>query len=64
MNKKEKGLMDMDNHVVTAGGEGVVRRIKGNGKNIMKIKFFLKVGISVRKHQKPLDSFLQCHGIV
>ena len=35
LSKKEKGLMDMDNGVVT-GGEGV-RRLNGNGKNTIRI---------------------------
>ena len=37
LNKKEKGLMDMDNRVVIAGGE-TRRGLNGNGKNIIKIK--------------------------
>ena len=37
LNKKEKGLMDMDNRVVIAGGE-TTRGLNGNGKNIIKIK--------------------------
>ena len=36
--QKEKGLMDMDNSVVIAGGEGI-RGLNGNGKNTIKIKF-------------------------
>ena len=32
LNKKEKGLMDMDNSVVTAGGQGGIRGLNGNGK--------------------------------
>ena len=30
--KKEKGLMDMDTSVVTAGGKGGIRGINGNEK--------------------------------
>ena len=37
LSKKEKGLMDMDNSVVAAGGGGY-RRLNGNGKNIIMIK--------------------------
>ena len=36
--QKEKGLMDMDNSVVIAGGEDI-RGLNGNGKNTIKIKF-------------------------
>ena len=41
LSKKEKGLMDMDNSVVTAGGGGVgrIRGLKNNGKNTIKIIF-------------------------
>ena len=39
-NKKE-GLMDADNSVVVAGGEGGIRGLNGNRKNIM--KHFFKV---------------------
>ena len=35
-NKKEKGLMDMDNSVVIAGGERVTRGLNGNGKKYNK----------------------------
>ena len=41
MNKKDKGLMDMDNSVVMAGGMGHIRGLNGNGKNIINI--FLNV---------------------
>ena len=39
LSKKGKGLMDMDNSVVIAGGggEGSIRGLKGNGKNTLKI---------------------------
>ena len=37
LNKKEKGLMDMVNSMVIAGGESI-RRLNNNGKNIIKIK--------------------------
>ena len=38
MSKKEKGLIDMDNSVVIvgSGGKRSIRRIYGNGKNIIK----------------------------
>ena len=42
MNKKEKGLMDLDNSVVIAGGEGGIRGLNSNGKNTMKITFLKK----------------------
>ena len=32
LSKKEKGLMDMDNSEVIAGGEGGIRGQNGNGK--------------------------------
>ena len=32
--KKEKGLMDMDNSMVIAGGEGSMKGLNSNGKNI------------------------------
>ena len=32
LNKKEKGLMDMDNSGVIAGGEGGARGLNGNRK--------------------------------
>ena len=35
---KEKCLMDKDNSVVIAGGEGVIKGLNGNGKNMIKIK--------------------------
>ena len=38
LSKKEKGLMDMDNRVVIAGGGGV-RGLNSNGKNTIEIKF-------------------------
>ena len=31
LNKKEKGLMNMDNSMVIAGGEGGIRGLNGNG---------------------------------
>ena len=34
--EREKGLMDMDNQVVIAGGEGCLRGLNGNGKNMIK----------------------------
>ena len=34
LSKKEKGLMDMDNSVMTTGGEGGMRGLNGNGKKI------------------------------
>ena len=37
LSKKQKGLMDMDNSVVIAGGGGI-RGLKGNRKNTIKIK--------------------------
>ena len=37
MGKKEKGLMDIENSVVIAGGENI-RGLNGNGKNTVKIK--------------------------
>ena len=37
LSKKEKGLMDMDNSVVIAGG-GDRRGLNSNGKNTIKIK--------------------------
>ena len=37
LNKKEKGLMDMNSEVI-AGGEGSIRGLNGNGKNVVKIK--------------------------
>ena len=36
--KKERGLMDMDNTVVIARVRGVIRGLKGNEKNTIKIK--------------------------
>ena len=36
LSKNEKGLMDMDNSVVIAGGG--IRGLNGNGKNTIKIK--------------------------
>ena len=36
MSKKEGGLMDMDNSVVIAGGEGHLRGLNGIGKKIQK----------------------------
>ena len=36
--KKKKGLMDMDNSVVTAGGGGI-RGLNDNGKNTIKMRF-------------------------
>ena len=36
--QKRKGLIDMDNSAVIAGGEGAVRVLNGNGKNTIKIK--------------------------
>ena len=40
LSKKEKGLMDMDNSVVIAGGLGDLRGLNGNGiKSTIKIKF-------------------------
>ena len=38
LSKKEKGLMDMDNSVLVAGGKRGIRRLNGNGKKIIKIK--------------------------
>ena len=38
LSKVGKGLMDTDNRVVIAGGEGSVRGLNGNGKNTIKIK--------------------------
>ena len=38
LNKKEKGLMDMDNCVEFAGGRGSIRELNGNGKYAIKIK--------------------------
>ena len=38
LSKKEKGLMDVDNSVVTAGGEESIRGLNGNGKNTIRIK--------------------------
>ena len=35
LNKKEKGLIDMDNRKAIAGGG--IRGLNGNGKNIIKI---------------------------
>ena len=37
MSEKEKGLMDMDNSVVLAGGRGT-RGLNGHGKNTIKVK--------------------------
>ena len=37
LNKKEKGLMDMDSSVVIAGWKGY-KGINGNGNNTIKIK--------------------------
>ena len=37
LNKKEKGLMDMDNSVGIAGRRGVIRGQNGNGKNTVNI---------------------------
>ena len=37
LSKKEKGLTDMDNNMVIAGGGGI-RELNGNGKNIINIK--------------------------
>ena len=36
--KKEKGLVDMDSRVVTAGGGGI-RGLDGNKNNTIKMKF-------------------------
>ena len=42
--RKEKGLMDVDNRVMTVGvGGGDIRGISGNGKNIIKNKFKNKI---------------------
>ena len=38
LNKEEKGLRDMDNSVVIAGG-GCIRGLNGNGENTIKITF-------------------------
>ena len=38
LSKKEKGLMDVDNSVATAGGEGDIRGLNGNGKNTIRVK--------------------------
>ena len=38
MSKKAKGLMDMDNSVVIARGEGYIRGLKGNVKKYSKVK--------------------------
>ena len=38
LSKKNKELMDMDNSVVIAGGEGDIRGLNGNEKNTIKIK--------------------------
>ena len=39
LSKKEKGLMDMDNSVVTVAGgvKGSIGELNGNGKNTVKI---------------------------
>ena len=36
LSKKEKGLVDMDNKVMIAGGRGY-RGLNGNGKNIIRL---------------------------
>ena len=36
LSKKEEGLRDMDNRVVTAGRQGGIKGLNGNGKNIIK----------------------------
>ena len=36
LNKKEKGLMDMDNSVEIVGEGGGIRELNGNGKNAIK----------------------------
>ena len=41
LSKKDKGLMDVDNSVVIAGGKRGIREINGNGKNTIKITFIL-----------------------
>ena len=41
--KKEKGLMDTDNSVVIARWRGI-KRLNGNGKNMIKIKLKNKRG--------------------
>ena len=38
LGKKEKGLRDMGNSVVIVGG-GHLRRLHGNGKNVIKLNF-------------------------
>ena len=38
LSEKEKGLMDMDNTVVIARVRRVIRGLKGNEKNTIKIK--------------------------
>ena len=38
LSKKEKGLMNMDNNVMIAGGRGI-GGINANGKNTIKINF-------------------------
>ena len=40
LSKKEKGLMDVDNSVVIAGGEGGIRGLNGNGKNTIKNEMY------------------------
>ena len=49
LSKKEKGLMDMDNSVVIAGREVGIRGLNGNGKNTIKIKFFLNAKRKTKK---------------
>ena len=55
LSEKEKGLMDMDNSVVIAGGGGDLQGLKGNVKNAIKIK-----QNKTNKQKKPLSS-LQVH---
>ena len=40
LSKKEKGLMDVDNSVVIAGGEGGIRGLNVNGKNTIKNEMY------------------------
>ena len=42
LSRKEKGLKDIDNNVVTAAWERGIRGLKGNGKNTIKIKFLIR----------------------
>ena len=68
--KKEKGLMDMGNSVVTCSGGRGIRGLNGNGKNTMKNKI-KKEGKNVLKEcnetvifQRVLFSLFECRTFI